>query len=90
MVFATDTSNAAPKKQLNEILAFSPIRNKNNLLPGNSRLTLTDGFRSSNRKEKGYLINADDSIDLFRKEFSKLDSEKEKVRKSSIRNNFYK
>jgi hypothetical protein len=57
----------------------------------NQKLLFTAG--ESLRKCKGgikLLSGNDDSIDMFRNEFSKLEVEKERVRKKSIRNNFYK
>jgi hypothetical protein len=81
-------NNNDTKKQLNEIFAFSPIKNKNSLLI-NSRFSLPGESFKITRKEKGW-FNADDSIDMFKKEFSRPNIEKEKVRKGSLRDKFYK
>jgi hypothetical protein len=81
----TSTTNV-----VNEILSFSPIRNKHNM--GLTKNTLENfNFRTSFKKEnkKMTIMNDDDSIDTFAKEFSKLNTQKEKAKRNSVRSSFY-
>jgi hypothetical protein len=85
------------KRPMNEILAFSPIKIKNNPLMHNqnnlnqinvSNLKLSLSNKNKT-KERARLLSHDDSIDLFRNEFNKFDIEKETKKKNSYRSNFF-